>query len=702
MYHTGMLPLVVVADLSHTYSGIAAPTFPLGAGYVAAYLAKNLGHAAEVVIHKFPDETYKDLSNERCKALLLSNYSWNEQLATAIATIAKEISPKIVTVMGGPNFPTESDEKRLWLEDHGSIDFYIELEGEIPAYEIVKRIIRGHDLTRLQSELIEVPNLVYLKDGTLVETPARRLSQIGELESPYLNGMFDKFFEDPIIPMVETTRGCPFSCTFCADGLAIKNKITRHESKIVERELDYIAIHNPKSPELIITDLNYGMYPEDEATSEKIALIQKQYNWPVTISASAGKNKSERIMKNMEVLDGTWSAGASIQSTDPKVLLNIKRKNISSSAYLDIVNLGTKLSSDSKTHSEIILGLPGDTKVTHFESLRFVVDSGIDTIRMFQAILLPGTEMATVESRKDFKFRTAWRVIPGASGIYRFGPKEVAIAETEEIIVGSDLISHSDYLDCRVMNLVVESFYNNGIFKEVFSILSFFELSRFDYLYQLYQALNTFGNSIAHDEVSELQRIVFDFRIATSNSIFESRQSLLHEFEKSLAISEQDIDIGRNEILHFRAIMVTQMISMVNLVITTLESFLREREMHEKVYRDFYLDLTKHLIASRSVFEESKISSTEERVQFAVDLPRILDEIAIRKTTVLGPQKDFDEKFVYVYQIPKENCQYIKRQENIYMKSALGMGRMLQRSNLNLFFRKPMKESTNSSVSRVL
>lgn len=697
-----MRPLVVVADLSHTYSGIAAPTFPLGAGYVAAYLAKNLGPETEVVIHKFPDETYRDLSNERCKALLLSNYSWNEQLATELATIAKEISPKIVTVMGGPNFPTESYEKRKWLEEHGSIDFYVELEGEIPAYEIVQRILRGHDLTRLQSELIEIPNLVYLKDGTLVETPARRLSQIGELESPYLNGMFDKFFEHPIIPMVETTRGCPFSCTFCADGLAIKNKITRHESRIVERELDYIAIHNPKSPELIITDLNFGMYPEDEATSEKIALIQKQYNWPLTISASAGKNKSDRIMRNMEVLDGTWSAGASIQSTDPKVLLNIKRKNISTSAYLDIVNLGTKLSSDSKTHSEIILGLPGDTKVTHFESLRFVVDSGIDTIRMFQAILLPGTEMATVESRKDFKFRTAWRVIPGASGIYRFGTKEVAIAETEEIIVGSDLISHSDYLDCRVMNLVVESFYNNGIFKEVFSILSFFELSKFDYLYQLYQALNDFGKSIPQDEFSKLRQTIFDFKEATSNSIFESRKSLLQEFEKSLASTDQDNDLGRNEILYFRAIMVTQMTSMVNLVIITLESFLRQRKIHEKVHQDFYFDLTKHLIASKSVFEESKISNSEVRIEFSVDLPRILDEIAVRKTTFLGLQKNHDGKFTYIYQIPEENYQYIKRQENIYLNSALGMGRMLQRSNLNLFFRKPIKESINSSVSRVV
>ena len=106
---------MVVADLSHTYSGIAAPTFPLGAGYVAAYLAEHLGNKIEVALHKFPSETYEDLSSGRCVAFLVSNYSWNEQIATALSKIAKEISPRIVTIMGGPNFPTESIEKKQWL-----------------------------------------------------------------------------------------------------------------------------------------------------------------------------------------------------------------------------------------------------------------------------------------------------------------------------------------------------------------------------------------------------------------------------------------------------------------------------------------------------------------------------------------------------------------------------------------------------------
>lgn len=685
-----MRPLVVVADLSHTFSGIAAPTFPLGAGYIAAYLSTHLGTEIDVAIHKFPAETYEDVSNERCIAVLLSNYSWNEQIATALAKIAKEKSPKIVTVMGGPNFPTESIEKKQWLEDHPSIDFYVELEGEIPAFEIVKRLVGGSDLKHLRDELQEVSNLAYLRNGALIESSAKRLLQVSELASPYLTGTFDKFFEYPLIPMIETTRGCPFSCTFCADGLKIKNKVTRHETSVVSRELDYIADHKPKSPELIITDLNYGMYPQDEVTSEKIALMQKEINWPKTISASAGKNRSDRVMRNMEVLEGTWSAGASIQSTDPDVLLNVKRKNISSSAYLDIVGFGAKLSPDSKTHSEIILGLPGDTKLKHFESLRFVIDSGIDSVRMFQAILLPGTEMATEAARNTFQYRTAWRVIPGAFGLYQFGDKKVAIAETEEIIVGSNLISHSDYLDCRVMNLIVESFYNNGLFKEIFNLLSYFEFSKFDFLYHLYESLNSDDTSSA-DNFAQLREVINEFKNATSNSIFESKQSLLNEFEKALEISEQNFELGVNEILHFRALMMTNMREMVKLVISTIESLFKERNSKEVFYPEFYSDLSRYLVASKDVFGREGLKFSTETVEFYTDFPSLIGNLSHQVFNASNSSRQSQKSFIYNFSIPSENIEYIEKQESIYLKTALGMGRMLQRSNLNLFYRKPIR-----------
>ena len=38
--------------------------------------------------------------------------------------------------------------------------------------------------------------------------------------SPYTTGLLDEFFDEKLTPMVQTSRGCPYSCTFCHDGIA--------------------------------------------------------------------------------------------------------------------------------------------------------------------------------------------------------------------------------------------------------------------------------------------------------------------------------------------------------------------------------------------------------------------------------------------------------------------------------------------------
>ena len=52
--------------------------------------------------------------------------------------------------------------------------------------------------------------------------------------------------------------------------------------------------------------------------------------------------------------------------------------------------------------------------------------------------------------------------------------------EIEEIIIGSNTLSQKDYIDCRVMDLFIQTFYNNYLFEEVFALLKSFSVSKFD------------------------------------------------------------------------------------------------------------------------------------------------------------------------------------------------------------------------------
>ena len=76
-----------------------------------------------------------------------------------------------------------------------------------------------------------------------------------ETPSPYVTGLFDKFLSNPeYMPMIQTNRGCPFSCTFCQEGQAYFNKVRRHSLKFVQEELDYISQRTDPASGLWITD----------------------------------------------------------------------------------------------------------------------------------------------------------------------------------------------------------------------------------------------------------------------------------------------------------------------------------------------------------------------------------------------------------------------------------------------------------------
>ena len=75
----------------------------------------------------------------------------------------------------------------------------------------------------------------------MIGGPVERIKDINILPSPYLTGLLDEYFNFPLIPMIETTRGCPFSCAFCVDAHAARDRVYRYDSQRTEEELYYIA-----------------------------------------------------------------------------------------------------------------------------------------------------------------------------------------------------------------------------------------------------------------------------------------------------------------------------------------------------------------------------------------------------------------------------------------------------------------------------
>ena len=233
---------VYSADLTHTGNGTMALTFPLGTAYVVSYAKKILGNYFDFKLFKYQDKMSKEILRDPPDILALSNYCWNIELGYTLINWAKKINPKLIVILGGPNFPTEVDEKKDFLKSRNLVDFYIESEGEVGFVKILEKLQKyNFDTDALKKAEEEIVNCCYLNGENLVQAKIERIKDVNILPSPYLDGTLDEFFDLPLIPMLETTRGCPFSCTFCADGLSFKNKIYSYEMQRVKEEIKYVC-----------------------------------------------------------------------------------------------------------------------------------------------------------------------------------------------------------------------------------------------------------------------------------------------------------------------------------------------------------------------------------------------------------------------------------------------------------------------------
>jgi radical SAM superfamily enzyme YgiQ (UPF0313 family) len=663
-----------ISDLTHTAQGIVSRTFPLGAACVLSYAKKILGSDYNFELFKFPSNLNDALTKKFPKMLCFSNYKWNFELSYKFATLVKQHDPNIITVWGGPNFPIDLNEKIDFFKKWPLIDFVIELEGELGFVDLINKLSDcNFELTNFKNNNTKVVNTCYLNCDKLVSGPIDRIKNVNVIPSPYLTGDMDIFFDEPLIPLFETTRGCPFSCAFCADGQASKNKVHRYDPERTKEELIYIAKRIKNMSELMNADLNFGMYKQDLVTANVIREVQDKYNYPKTVIVATGKNMPQRIIDVASIIKG-WQLGASIQSTDQDVLKASKRENITSDAYKKLIDFGNN-SNATKTYTDLMVALPGDTKEKHYASLRWSIDNDVRSIRMHQSIMLVGTDMASKEQRKKYDLKTKFRTVPGAVGNYKILGKNYPIAEIEEIIIGSNTLSEKDYIDCRVMNLFIQTFYNNYLFEEVFALLKSIGISTFDVIVYMKNHPELHSESI--------KEIIKDFVSATIDDLYvtleDAKKSVLdpHTIDKYIKG-----ELGYNELLTNTEKLFSKFTDSTNLMFKATYGSIKEKGLLTNRINKYLIDLEK-FVSIRKNSPLSNLGSTKS-MEFYYDFEAIKN-----KNYFFNPNENLllSKPISFDFFHDEEQKKYISNQVKMYSETAEGMGRLLFQSDSRLLFR---------------
>ena len=157
------------------------------------------------------------------------------------------------------------------------------------------------------------------------------------------------------------------------------------------------------------------------------------------IWATWAKNSNEKVIEitNNKTYATSWSYN-SIESLDDTTLENVRRSNISLEKFNKVREYIK--SKGLKTHTDVILGLPGETKDSYLNGLRKVCEQKFDQVVTFNCRLLGGTEMNSPSYIKKHGIKTKYRMLTQGYGIYR-GIKSV---ENEEVILETNTMSSEE------------------------------------------------------------------------------------------------------------------------------------------------------------------------------------------------------------------------------------------------------------------
>jgi radical SAM superfamily enzyme YgiQ (UPF0313 family) len=512
-----------LADLRYDYSGVLAnDCMPLGVAYMKAVIDRDLPEVKSRLF-VYPERLWEAMQAEPPDILMVSNYMWCEELSFHFARLAKRLSPNTLVVMGGPNIPLEDARQIDYVDKHPEIDLYVLGEGDFLAAEVVKHFLDcGKSLAKFRDRVI--PSAVFRRsDGrAAIDKIWDRHKEVDEIPSPWLTGIQDEFFDGKLAPLIETNRGCPFTCTFCVQGTRWYTKVHNFSKERIREEIQYIArrIHE-KSPEmrtLRIADSNYGMYERDIEISSYLGETQKQYGWPMYIDATTGKNRPDRIIKSLEQVSGALVLYQAVQSLDENVLRNVKRSTIKLEAYeqLQVQMMGRGL----RSNSDLILGLPGETLDTHLSALRKLLNAGVDQVTNFQLMMLKGSELEAEESRKMFSFRTLFRVLPKNFGIYG-GEK---VMDIEEIAIGTDTLTFDDYVQARKYALASVAFWHDNTLADVVRFAESFGVKKSEWLDAMLGAMEKATGVLA--------KFLADFVTETKNELFPTREACVEFYTR--------------------------------------------------------------------------------------------------------------------------------------------------------------------------
>lgn len=426
------------------------------------------------------DKIWAHLENQPPDVFGFGGYIWNIDLCYTIAQRVKQRWPNCLVIAGGPQ--PEYKSSADYFAQHPFIDVVVPFDGEVPFTEILDLVAEQRrnfdEISDIVLPSVTDQGFVTSKKHT-DRKEFRWQRDVFTTQIDMLMGWIQEARERTKIlaAMVETTRGCPYRCTFCDWGGGTYTKVRVKPLELVLKELDWIAEH--KIHTLRLLDANFGIMKRDPEIAAYIADLKLKTGWPkdvVWYPAKQNKDRVVQIYKEFHRAGLVYDYNISMQSISEDLKANIRRTDFDWNESIEIAREMKKIGLESTVR--ILLGVPGMTWDNFLTDIDEILDKGINYPEYDPWMMLPNSPGADPDYIKEFDIKLIERAYEVNIGVALkphvpyddklFGGISLGFRQdnsTAWYVVGTNSYTIDDWIGIYCMNRMMIGLSRTGLTK---------------------------------------------------------------------------------------------------------------------------------------------------------------------------------------------------------------------------------------------
>ena len=568
---------------------------------------QNMTAVREFTINDNKDNILKEIYQEKPDVLAFSCYIWNIEMVLSLIVEIKKLLPRCKVIVGGPEVSYDS---RKVLERNAGIDFVVCGEGEFAVAELIKlltcnsgdatqegyameeghaieqsyvieerhaieerhtieerhalgegyTIEEGHTIEEGQADIYKgIKGLAYRNGNEISVNEGFNLIQdLDSLVAPYTDEMLSTL--DNRIVYFESSRGCPFSCSYCISSTFCG---VRYFS--LERVFSDLATILKSKPKLIkFVDRTFNCN-KSRALSIIKHIIDLKCDTTFHFEVAADLFDTDLLQLLKTAPKGRIQLEIGIQTVNEATLNEIDRVTKLPVLFDNVKQL--LAAGNIHVHVDLIAGLPYEDYNSFIDSFNNVYNLGAHQLQLGFLKLLKGSKIRTEEKKHGYIYR-------------EYSPYE---------ILKNNYITYDEILELKMVEETLERYFNSGRFS---IILEYIVSKHFDTPYNFYYELSKYLDEHGYLQrpVSYRENIKALYHFVTDLAENEDEKTYIIEL---MAIDFLSVDSSgtipefiKNSLLSVDNNLIHSMLRDVNFVETYLPDYsgMQARDILKKVF----------------------------------------------------------------------------------------------------------------------